>query len=98
MGVTRLQVGQPIKQPADLASHGCVIRLITFGSRRFTSSLARPGGAPQKVPVWLLLPREERPKMNAREFRPMADRCRELYRIAAGDEVRGAASSMGRIF
>ena len=26
--------------------------------------------------------------MNAREFRDMAERCRELQRIAAGDEVR----------
>ena len=26
--------------------------------------------------------------MNAREFRAMADRCRELHRIAVRDEVR----------
>ncbi len=26
--------------------------------------------------------------MNAREFRAMADRCRELHRIAVSDEVR----------
>jgi len=34
------------------------------------------------------LAEEERPKMNAREFRAMADRCRELHRIAVRDEVR----------
>ena len=57
--------------------------LINVGSRRLTSS--RAAG---RVASELLARSCRRQLVNAREYQAMADRCRELLRIAVRDEVR----------